>query len=71
MTQSDKILHQLESHMENPGITTKAIAHGARVPVDAVSKRIADLRATGHRIYTNYRKVRGSNAKKAYYRLYA
>jgi hypothetical protein len=71
MTQSTKILSYLGKNQANPGVTTAAVSKGARVPKGSVSQRISDLREEGHRIFTNYRKVKGSNTKKAYYRLYA
>ena len=53
-------------HNAGPGITVDSIARMARVPREAVSKRVADLREF-YSIYTNYRKVNGKRT--AFYRL--
>ena len=46
--------------------TADSIARMARVPREAVAKRVADLREV-YNIYTNYRKVDGKRT--AFYRL--
>mgnify|MGYP006285216361 CR=1 FL=1 len=65
-TQIEKIENVLLRHTATPGVTTQAIANMARVPYEAVSKRIFDLRQQ-YDIYTNYRKVNGKRT--AFYRL--
>lgn len=65
-TQIEKIENVLLRHNTGPGVTVAAIARMARVPYEAVSKRVADLRET-YTIYTNYRKVDGKRT--AFYRL--
>ena len=65
-TQIEKIENALLRHNTGPGITAKAVARIARVPVDAVAKRVSDLREY-YQIYTNYRKVDGKRT--AFYRL--
>lgn len=68
MTQTDKVLGFLtkEQSTQGAGVTVAKIAHRTRVPKESVSKRISDLRAAGHRIYSNYRTVNGE--RKLYYR---
>jgi len=65
-TQIEKIENVLLKHNTGPGITSAAIARIARVPREAVAKRVADLREF-YDIYTNYRKVDGKRT--AFYRL--
>ena len=65
-TQIEKIENVLLRHNAGPGITVDSIARMARVPREAVSKRVADLREF-YSIYTNYRKVNGKRT--AFYRL--
>ena len=65
-TQIEKIENALLRHNTGPGITSAAIARIARVPREAVGKRVADLREF-YTIYTNYRKVDGKRT--AFYRL--
>ena len=65
-TQIEKIENVLLRHNATPGITVDSIARIARVPREAVSKRVADLREF-YSIYTNYRKVDGKRT--AFYRL--
>ena len=65
-TQIEKIENVLLRHNAGPGITVDSIARIARVPREAVSKRVADLREF-YNIYTNYRKVDGKRT--AFYRL--
>ena len=65
-TQIQKIENVLLKHNAGPGITVDSIAKIARVPREAVSKRVHDLRET-YRIYTNYRSVKGKRT--AFYRL--
>ena len=65
-SQLEKIETVLLNHNSGPGITVDAIARMARVPRDAVSKRVADLREW-YNIYTNYRNVDGKRT--AFYRL--
>ena len=55
-TKSDKMI----------GITAASIARMARVPYEAVAKRVYDLREH-YTIYTNWRKVNGKRT--AFYRL--
>ena len=65
-TQIEKIENALLNHNTGPGITAKAIARIARVPLATVGKRVFDLRED-YNIYTNYRKVNGKRT--AFYRL--
>ena len=65
-TQIEKIENVLLRHTATPGVTVDAIARMARVPRDAVSKRVSDLREY-YSIYTNYRNVNGKRT--AFYRL--
>ena len=65
-TQIEKIENVLLRHTATPGVTADAIARMARVPRDAVGKRVSDLREY-YSIYTNYRKVDGKRT--AFYRL--
>jgi hypothetical protein len=65
-TQIEKIENVLLKHTATPGITAAAVARIARVPREAVAKRVADLREY-YDIYTNYRKVDGKRT--AFYRL--
>lgn len=65
-TQIEKIENALLRHNTGPGITASAIARIARVPREAVGKRVSDLREV-YQIYTNYRKVDGKRT--AFYRL--
>lgn len=66
LPQITKIENALLRHNTGPGITAAAIARIARVPYEAVSKRVSDLREH-YTIYTNYRKVDGKRT--AFYRL--
>lgn len=65
-TQIEKIENVLLKHNAGPGITADAVARIARVPRDAVTKRISDLREY-YQIYTNWRKVDGKRT--AFFRL--
>lgn len=65
-TQIEKIENVLLRHTATPGVTAKSIANMARVPHEAVGKRIYDLREY-YDIYTNYRNVNGKRT--AFYRL--
>lgn len=65
-TQIEKIENVLLRYTDGPGVTTSKIASLARVPREAVSKRVADLREH-YTIYTNYRNVNGKRT--AFYRL--
>lgn len=65
-TQIEKIENVLLRHTASPGVTSAAIARIARVPREAVAKRVSDLREY-YSIYTNYRKVDGKRT--AFYRL--
>lgn len=65
-TQIEKIEGALLRHNTGPGITADAIARIARVPREAVGKRVSDLREV-YQIYTNWRKVDGKRT--AFYRL--
>ena len=65
-TQIEKIENVLLRHNTGPGITSAAVARIARVPREAVTKRISDLREY-YQIYTNYRKVDGKRT--AFFRL--
>ena len=65
-TQIEKIETALLNHNTGPGITADKVARIARVPREAVSKRVADLREF-YTIYTNWRKVDGKRT--AFYRL--
>lgn len=66
LPQITKIENALLRHNTGPGITAAAIARIARVPYEAVSKRVYDLREY-YTIYTNYRLVDGKRT--AFYRL--
>jgi hypothetical protein len=65
-TQIEKIENVLLKHNTGAGITADSVARIARVPREAVAKRVADLREF-YNIYTNYRKVDGKRT--AFYRL--
>jgi hypothetical protein len=65
-TQIQKIENVLMRYNDSPGVSVKKIAALARVPTEAVSKRISDLREY-YTIYTNWRKVDGKRT--AFYRL--
>ena len=65
-TQIEKIENVLLKHNAGPGITADAVARIARVPREAVAKRVSDLREF-YNIYTNYRNVDGKRT--AFYRL--
>jgi len=65
-TQISKIENALLNHNASPGITPRAVAKIARVPLETVYKRVADLREF-YTIYSNYRNVNGE--RKLYYRL--
>lgn len=65
-TQIEKIESVLLKHNSGPGITAASVASIARVPREAVAKRVADLREF-YDIYTNYRMVDGKRT--AFYRL--
>ena len=65
-TQIQKIENALLRHNTGPGITAAAVARIARVPREAVAKRVSDLREV-YTIYTNWRKVDGKRT--AFYRL--
>lgn len=65
-TQMEKIENALLNHNATPGITPRAIAHLARVPLETVYKRVSDLREF-YNIYSNYRTVNGK--RKLFYRL--
>ena len=65
-TQIEKIENVLLRHNATPGVTADSIARMARVPREAVAKRVADLREV-YNIYTNYRMVDGKRT--AFYRL--
>jgi hypothetical protein len=65
-TQIEKIETVLTKYNTGAGVTVDKIASLARVPREAVSKRVADLREY-YTIYTNYRKVNGKRT--AFYRL--
>jgi len=69
MSQIDRIYNQLARNTEYPGISTKVLAHRTRLTRNAVSKRIADLREEGEKIFTNTRKVAGE--LRYFYRLAA
>ena len=64
-TQIEKIETVLRNNNSGPGITADKIATLARVPREAVGKRVADLRED-YDIYTNYRMVNGKRT--AFYR---
>lgn len=64
-TQIEKIETALRKHNTGPGITARAIARLARVPVETVYKRVSDLR-NDYTIYSNKRVVNGE--AKTFYR---
>ena len=64
-TQIEKIETALRKNNKGSGITAAAVARLAKVPYEAVSKRVSDLRET-YTIYTNYRNVDGKRT--AFYR---
>ena len=65
-TQIEKIENVLLKNNTGAGITADKVASLARVPREAVGKRVFDLREY-YQIYTNYRKVNGKRT--AFYRL--
>lgn len=69
MSHVSKIAKVLRANNKGAGITVAQITRLTGVPKASVSKRVYDLRAEGHRIYSNYRKVNGK--RKMYYRLAA
>ena len=64
-TQIEKIETVLRKYNKGAGITASRVANLAKVPYEAVSKRVSDLRET-YTIYTNYRNVDGKRT--AFYR---
>jgi len=66
-SQIDRILSALYDNTETPGITSRRLSRVTKVPSDAISKRIYDLRQEGFDIFTNYRNVNGDRT--AFYRL--
>ena len=64
-TQIEKIENVLRKYNTGAGVTAEKIASLARVPREAVSKRVHDLRQY-YDIYTNYRNVNGKRI--AFYR---
>lgn len=64
-TQIEKIETALRNHNTGAGITAAAVARMAKVPYEAVGKRVHDLREF-YNIYTNYRMVNGKRT--AFYR---
>ena len=65
-TQIEKIETVLRKHNKGAGITATRIANLAKVPYEAVSKRVSDLREF-YTIYSNYRNVDGKRT--LFYRL--
>lgn len=69
MTQLEKVEKYLRQNNKGKGITVAALSRVTHVPKDSVYRRVYELRAAGHAIYTNTRRINGS--KKYYYRLAA
>ena len=65
MSQIDRIATVLAKNNKGAGITASRVANLAKVPYEAVSKRVSDLRES-YTIYTNYRTVNGKRT--AFYR---
>ena len=65
-TQMEKIETALLNNTKTPGITAASISRMARVPLEAVGKRVHDLREF-YTIYSNYRNVEGKRT--LFYRL--
>ena len=65
-TQMEKIETALLNNTKGAGITAESIARMARVPYEAVAKRVHDLREY-YTIYTNFRMVDGKRT--LFYRL--
>lgn len=65
-SQIDRIANVLAKNSKGAGITVAQIAKLARVPREAVSKRVHDLRNEGYDVYSNYRTVNGK--RKLFYR---
>lgn len=59
MTQIARIANTLKKSKSARGLTTAKIAAAARVPVDAVRKRVYDLKKAGHSIVSNVETVKG------------
>jgi biotin operon repressor len=66
-TQIEKIETALRRYNTGAGVTADKVASMARVPREAVAKRVSDLRDWGYTIYTNYRNVNGKRT--AFYRI--
>jgi hypothetical protein len=64
-SQIEKIENVLRKYNTGAGVTVDKVASLARVPREAVSKRVYDLREY-YTIYTNYRDVKGKRT--AFYR---
>lgn len=69
MSHLSKVAKVLRQNNKGAGITVAQITRLTGVPKSSVSKRVYDLRAEGHRIYSNFRNVNGK--RKMYYRFAA
>lgn len=67
MSQIDRIANVLAKNNKGSGVTVAQVAKLARVPREAVSKRVHDLRNEGYNIYSNYKNVNGE--RKLFYRM--
>ena len=65
-TQIEKIEAVLRRYKGGKGVTAKSIARMARVPYEAVGKRVYDLRET-YNIVSNFQTVDGKRT--AFYRM--
>ena len=65
-TQIEKIETALRKNSKGAGITAANVARMAKVPYEAVAKRVSDLREF-YTIYSNYRNVDGKRT--LFYRL--
>ena len=67
MSQLTRIAKVLRRNTTGPGITPRQVAKLANVPVEAVYKRVSDLRILeGRQIFSNHRTVNGK--RKMFYR---
>lgn len=69
MSHMDRIYTQLNRNTSNPGISLALLAARTKLNAETIYRRVHDLRAEGHRIYTNRRVVNGT--PKTFYRLAA
>jgi hypothetical protein len=67
MAYIDRVFNYLDRRPASPGVTASRIASDTKVPRKTVMNRISDLRAEGHKIYSNRRMVNGREV--LYYRM--